>query len=167
MSKLEFVFDGEMVESTLTKNGQSFGVTVGEKSFRFDPFGTNRYWVTVDGVKRLVAAVYDKGTIYLDIESVLLEITEPSEDGFAGGGGDHGGEKDKIFAPMPGKIVKIMVAVGDKVSAKQPMVIVEAMKMENQVNAKAEGTVKAINFGEGDQVDTENPIIQLELTEEG
>lgn len=166
MSKLEFLFDGESVESTLTKNGQSFEVTVGEKSFHFDPFGPNRYWVTVDGVKKLVAAVYDKGRIYLDIDSVLLEVTEPSEDGFAGGGSDHGGAKDKIFAPMPGKIVKLMVAVGDKVEVKQGLVIVEAMKMENQVNAKAAGTVKAINFAEGDQVDAETPIIELELAEE-
>lgn len=166
MSKLEFLFDGEPVESTLTKNGQSFEVTVGDKSFRLEPFGTNRYWVTVDGLKKLVAAVYDKGTIYIDIDSVLLEVTEPSEDGFAGGGSDHGGAKDKIFAPMPGKIVKIMVAVGESISVKQPMVIVEAMKMENQVNAKANGTVKAINFSEGDQVDTETPIIELELSEE-
>lgn len=166
MSKLEFLFDGQAVESTLTKNGQSFEVTVGEKSFHFDPFGPNSYWVTVDGVKKLVAAVYDKGRIYLDIDSVLLEVTEPSEDGFAGGGSDHGGAKDKIFAPMPGKIVKLMVAVGDKVEVKQGLVIVEAMKMENQVNAKAAGTVKAINFAEGDQVDAETPIIELELAEE-
>jgi biotin carboxyl carrier protein len=45
------------------------------------------------------------------------------------------------------------------------MVIVEAMKMENQVNAKAGGTVKAINFAPGDQVDTESPIIELDLGE--
>ena len=166
MSKLEFVFDGESVESTLTKNGQSFDVTVGEKSFHFDPFGANRYWVTVDGVKKLVAAVYNKGTIFVDIDSVLLEVNEPSEAGFAGGAGDQAGEKDKIFAPMPGKIVKIMVSVGDAITVKQAMVIVEAMKMENQVNAKAEGTVKVINFAEGDQVDTETPIIELELKEE-
>jgi biotin carboxyl carrier protein len=66
---------------------------------------------------------------------------------------------------MPGKIVKIMVAVGDEVTEKQPMVIVEAMKMENQVNCRAKGKVKAVNFAPGDQVDTESPIIELELEE--
>jgi len=45
------------------------------------------------------------------------------------------------------------------------MVIVEAMKMENQVNAKAKGKVKAVNFAVGDQVDTETPIIELEIEE--
>ena len=45
------------------------------------------------------------------------------------------------------------------------MVIVEAMKRENQVNSRANGTVKAVNFAVGDQVDTETPIIELELAE--
>ena len=96
---------------------------------------------------------------------MLIEINEPTEDDFAGGGGGQAGEKDKIFAPMPGKVVKILVAVGDEVIEKQPMVIVEAMKMENQVNSKAKGKVKAVNFADGDQVDTETPIIELELEE--
>jgi biotin carboxyl carrier protein len=163
MSKLEFLFGGEPVESTIEKSGQSFNVAVGEQTFRFDPFGPGRYWVTFNGAKKLVAAVYSRGSVFVDIDSVLLEIKEPSEDGFAGGAGEHGGAKDKVFAPMPGKIVKIMVAVGDSVTVKQPLVIVEAMKMENQVNALANGVVKAINFAEGAQVDTERPMIELEI----
>jgi biotin carboxyl carrier protein len=43
------------------------------------------------------------------------------------------------------------------------MVIVEAMKMENQVNSRAKGKVKAVNFSAGDQVDTETPIIELDI----
>ena len=42
---------------------------------------------------------------------------------------------------------------------------IEAMKMENPVQAKGNGTVKAVNFAEGDQVDTEQAIIELELTD--
>ena len=46
------------------------------------------------------------------------------------------------------------------------MVIVEAMKMENAVLARAAGKVKAVNFAAGDQVDTDTPIIELEIEEE-
>ena len=49
---------------------------------------------------------------------------------------------------------------------KQPLVIVEAMKMENSVLCRANGTVRAVNFAAGDQVDTETPIIELEIAEE-
>jgi biotin carboxyl carrier protein len=64
---------------------------------------------------------------------------------------------------MPGKIVKLLVGEGEKVAEKQPMVIVEAMKMENQVNSPSAGTVRKINFMDGDQVGTEIPIIELEI----
>ncbi|MCH8026710.1 MAG: hypothetical protein IID63_01145 [candidate division Zixibacteria bacterium] len=64
---------------------------------------------------------------------------------------------------MPGKIVKLLVKVGDRVSEKQPLMIVEAMKMENQVNSPAAGIVKAVNASVGDQVDTVSAIIELDL----
>ena len=163
MSNHEFLFDGDPVEASCEKTGDSLKVTVGEKEFLFQQTGENLFSTSMNGHKCVIGAVENKGIIYLDIDSVLIELEEPSEDGFTGGAGGQVGEKDKIFAPMPGKIVKIMVEVGDEVVEKQPMVIVEAMKMENQVNAKAKGKVKAINFAAGDQVDTETPIIELEL----
>lgn len=166
MNKVEFVYDGEVVEAVCEKNGDVLTATVGEKVYEFTPVGENLFAATVDGKRCLVGVASHKGTFFVDIDSVLVEVTEPSEDGFAGGAGGQAGEKDKIYAPMPGKIVKIMVEVGDAVTEKQPMVIVEAMKMENPVVAKAKGIVKAVNFAVGDQVDTESPIVELELDEE-
>ena len=165
MNNLEFLFDGEAVAAKIEKIGDSFNVVSGENKFHFEPAGENLYHVALNGQRYLAAVVYHKGTYHIDIDSMLFELTDPSSDGFGGGAGGHGGEKDKIYAPMPGKIVKILVNVGDEISEKQPMVVVEAMKMENQVNSKAKGKVKAINFADGDQVDTETPIIELELDE--
>lgn len=163
MNNLEFSFNGEMIAASYERAGDAIDVTVGDKHFLFQPSGENLYTVMINGATHHAAVVKHKGTYYIDLDSMLLEVREPSEDGFAGGAGGQAGEKDKIFAPMPGKIVKIMVQIGDKVEEKQPMVIVEAMKMENQVNSKAKGTVKAVNFAAGDQVDIETPIIELEL----
>lgn len=166
MNKTEFVYDGEVVEAACEKNGEILTVTVGDKVYGFTPVGENLFATTVNGKRCLVSVAAHNGTYYVDMDSVLVELQEPSEDGFAGGVGGQAGEKDKIFAPMPGKIVKIMVEVGDNVTEKQPMVIVEAMKMENQVNSRAIGKVKAVNFSVGDQVDTETPIIELEIDAE-
>ncbi len=165
MNNHEFLIDGETVTASCEKKGDLLRVVTEDKEFILQPVGENLFNVTVNGHSYSAAAVYNKGVYYVDIDSVLFELKEPSEDGFAGGGAGHEGAKDKIFAPMPGKIVKVMVEVGDAVVEKQPLVIVEAMKMENQVNAKAVGTVKAVNFAAGDQVDTETPIIELELAE--
>ncbi len=163
MPKHEFLFNGESVESSVENHGKTFRVTVGERQFEVCPLGNNLFATTVNGRKRTVAAAFNKGVFYLDIDAVQLELQEPGEDQFSGAAGDHSAEKDKIYAPMPGKIVKILVAVGEEVSEKQPMVIVEAMKMENPVNAAAGGRVKAVNFKPGDQVDTDSPIIELEI----
>jgi biotin carboxyl carrier protein len=164
MSQHEFLIDGEIVDTTMEKNSDICVVTVGDAEYRFIPTGDGGYTVTIDGVVHQAAAARDGDTFYVDIDSHLFEVRLPTDDAIAGGAGDHG-EKDKIFAPMPGKIVKLLVAVGDTVAPKQPLVIVEAMKMENPVQSKADGVVKAVNFAEGDQVDTESAIIELELAE--
>lgn len=163
MSSYEFVLDGNTYDTDLERDGDILRVTVGDNKFELTPIGRNLYSTTVNGHKSIAAVAQHKGVFYVDIDSVLLDVSEPNEDASFGGAGDAGGAKDKIFAPMPGKIVKLSVEVGDEVSEGQPVVIVEAMKMENQVNARAAGVVKAVNFSPGDQVDTETPIVELEL----
>lgn len=165
MNSHEFLFEDEVITTTCERTGDGYKVEAGGKEFFFQPIGPNLYRVNINGTDHRAAMIHHRGTYYIDIDSVLLEVKEPSANGFAGSGAGHTGQKDKIFAPMPGKIVKILVAEGDEIDEKQPMVIVEAMKMENQVNSKAKGRVKAVNFAEGDQVDTETPIIELELDE--
>lgn len=60
----------------------------------------------------------------------------------------------KITAPMPGNIWKLLVKVGDTVKANQPVIILEAMKMENDIVSPKEGTVVSIHCNQGDAVDT-------------
>ncbi len=162
MNKTEFYHDGELIEMSSEKNGDSYSVTVGDSTINVRPLGNNLFAIVDNGPQKIVAAVRSQGVWHIDVDSVQLELSEPDESGFGAGAGDHG-EKDKVYAPMPGKIVKLLVEVGQEVDVKTPLVIVEAMKMENQVNSKAKGKVKAINFAAGDQVDTETPIIELEL----
>ena len=57
-----------------------------------------------------------------------------------------------VTAPIPGLVVKVLAETGDSVEEEQPLVILEAMKMENALAAPASGTVQAINFGSGDSV---------------
>jgi biotin carboxyl carrier protein len=163
MSRHDYMIDGREIAAQAEKSGDGYTVKVGERTFVVHPMADGLFSVLVDGRKKTVAATVHNGTTYVDIDSVVLELREPSQDGFAGGAGDHAASPDKIFAPMPGKIVKLMVKVGDKVELKQQVVIVEAMKMENPVVAKAKGTVKAVHYAVGDQVTTEKPIVELEL----
>jgi biotin carboxyl carrier protein len=76
--------------------------------------------------------------------------------------GRRGGRRDeassgngpqRVSAPMPGKIVRVLVKSGDPVRARQPLVVVEAMKMENELRAGRDGFVAEIHAREGESVD--------------
>ena len=60
----------------------------------------------------------------------------------------------RVTAPMPGRVVRVLVAVGDKVTARQPVVVMEAMKMENELRAGRDGSVAEVLVQEGMAVDT-------------
>jgi pyruvate carboxylase subunit B len=67
-----------------------------------------------------------------------------------------------VTPPMPGRVVKILVAVDDRVKAGDPLLIIEAMKMESRVPAPIDGRVVMILAVEGDNVKTDETVIQLE-----
>jgi biotin carboxyl carrier protein len=67
---------------------------------------------------------------------------------------DHrGSEPQRIVAPMPGKIARVLVAVGEAVRARQTVVVIEAMKMENELRATRDGTIGELNAREGAPVE--------------
>ena len=65
----------------------------------------------------------------------------------------EGAVPGSLTAPMPGKVVRVLVTEGQEVAANAPLVVLEAMKMEHTVRAAAAGTVRAIHVAVGDQVD--------------
>jgi biotin carboxyl carrier protein len=71
-------------------------------------------------------------------------------------------EPGSVFAPMPGRLVSLKVAVGDKVKAGQVVAILEAMKMENELKTATSGTVKSINYKPGDNVVQAKAIMIIE-----
>jgi len=66
-----------------------------------------------------------------------------------------------VTAPMPGKILKILVKEGEQVKTGQGLLILEAMKMENEIPAPRDGIVKRILVKEGDTVNTGDPMIEI------
>jgi pyruvate carboxylase subunit B len=67
-----------------------------------------------------------------------------------------------LIAPMPGLIVRINVQAGDKVGQGQGLVVMEAMKMENELRARAAGTVKSVNVTTGTAVEKGTVLIEME-----
>jgi 3-methylcrotonyl-CoA carboxylase alpha subunit len=77
-------------------------------------------------------------------------------------GGDDDQVAGGLTAPMPGKVVQVLVAAGDAVTKGQALLVLEAMKMETTISAPADGVVKEVRFAAGDQVDDGAALIVME-----
>lgn len=88
----------------------------------------------------------------------------PAEPRPAGASAKHSGptEPGAVVSPMAGAIKAIHVKPGDRVVASQALLILEAMKMDNQITAPVEGTVKSVEVTVGDSVQESDVLLRLE-----
>ncbi|CFV96311.1 biotin carboxylase [Bordetella pertussis] len=93
---------------------------------------------------------HDGATHILDLYDALAHAQDDAE--------GHGGG---LTAPMPGKIISIAVAVGDKVEKGQALLVMEAMKMEHTITAPAAGEVAGLFYAVGDQVGEGAALIEV------
>jgi biotin carboxyl carrier protein len=68
----------------------------------------------------------------------------------------------QVKSPMPGKIVRVLVAIGDEVEAGQGVVIVEAMKMQNELKSPRDGRVTAVAVAQNDTVNAGTVLVVIE-----
>ena len=125
---------------------------------------SSRYRLTMDGVSREVDAVA--------VEDDTLSLIVPGEGtshevGFCDGllpavvngrrsrrGAQFSATgEQRIVAPMPGRVLRVLAAPGDEVAARQPLVVVEAMKMENELSSPRAGRVKEVTVTPGTSVE--------------
>lgn len=71
-------------------------------------------------------------------------------------------DDSSISSPMPGKVVKILVKIGDKVKAGETLIVISAMKMESEYKVKSDRVIKDILVKEGDTIDGHQPLIIIE-----
>ena len=76
------------------------------------------------------------------------------------GGAAHG--EQTVAAPMPGRVVRVLVARGEAVEARQPVVVVEAMKMENELRSPKAGRVKDVAVEAGTSVEAGRALVVIE-----
>jgi acetyl/propionyl-CoA carboxylase alpha subunit len=85
----------------------------------------------------------------------------PDEDAGAHAHGP-GAEQSTVTAPMPGTVIRVLVAEGERVQQRQPLVVLEAMKMETPLVSPYEGVVRRVHVGEGDQVAGGAVLVELD-----
>jgi biotin carboxyl carrier protein len=102
--------------------------------------------------------------VFVNGHAIPLAIEDPRE-AFARrshAAGDADARSVNVAAPMPGRVVKVLVKSGDIVAARQPLVIIEAMKMENELRAPRAGTVADVRVSEGQSVEAHAVLVILE-----
>ena len=154
------------------------------------PQTTGRYRISLDEVEHMVDArqvdqstlsliLLDRGGLCYDVE--VVETAVPGElmvrthDGLLRavvngrrrrGGGAEGAAgaagEQRVVAPMPGKIIRVLVAPGAEVSARQPLLVMEAMKMECELTAPKAGRVKEIAVEVGASVEAGRMLAVVE-----
>ncbi|MEY2875522.1 MAG: hypothetical protein RLZZ373_2893, partial [Pseudomonadota bacterium] len=148
---LRFGDEVQPVGVAYVSGGQGHALTIGGQSLlvrgQFGPSGTVHAQL---GERRVSAAVVTSGErrqVFFEGRSWPITVVGALSAG--GGGDDHAGG---LKAPMPGKVIALIAAVGSVVDKGAPLLVLEAMKMEHTISAPAKGLVKAFHYAAGDQV---------------
>jgi len=139
--------DGETYEAEVVKEKHGMSILLnGRKSF----IRMNGAHISVDGQKHQVEVRNLRrgrpSWSYSSGENENVTTAKPSAGGIQGEGAVH--------PPMPGRVVSIKVDAGDTVKIGTPILVLEAMKMQNELLSKWDGVVKEIRVSEGDLVET-------------
>jgi 3-methylcrotonyl-CoA carboxylase alpha subunit len=132
--------DDAAAELALTRNGSTWRVTCAGRT------------VTATVVR-------DRDTVWVAIDGEIHRCT--AEDDTRTGGTSGGVRSPRVTAPMPGKVLAVRVEVGQKVAAGDPLVVLEAMKMETIVSADAAGQVKEVHVAAGAMIEPGQVLIVL------
>ena len=147
----EFKFAGDTVEVTVARDSDKWHLDDLECQIMAD----GRLKITANGVTKFAhsAKVGDVWWVHLDGHVFCIEKIE------AGSNSDdlEGG----LIAPMPGKILEVLVEKGQSVASGDLLLVMEAMKMEHRIVANVDGVIATMNLKEGDQVQQGDVLVEI------
>jgi biotin carboxyl carrier protein len=157
-STWEMTLDGRILSVDVTASGGRWSLLIASPSPE-PPSGLRRatsYEVAVERRSNGERIVYVNGL------AVPVSIVDPRERLVRRRGGVSAETGPRsIVSPMPGRIVRVLVREGDAVAAQQGLVVVEAMKMENELRAPRAGQVSAVKVVEGMSVEAQSVLVIL------
>ena len=162
--RVTYCFGDQKLEVSyrLNRDG-SFAVQVNETAYRVVERGVSdhRIDVEIDGRRCALAVAAVAARRYVHGPAGDIDLVELPRFPAADRAESRGG----LVAPMPGKVLTVMVAQGEVVERGQLLLVLEAMKMEHRIDAPWAGTIKTLNVAEGDQVANGAMLVVLEQAE--
>ena len=159
--------DGEL-RVKIERRGGEYRVQIGDKTYVILSAETNQgvRSLLIDGGQHEVAVrcvgedryevTSSSGTESLQVQDPLTHLAEKAHDKVASTG------RQVVEAYMPGRVVSLLVEEGAEVTAGQGVVVLEAMKMENEIGAERDGVVAKIHVEPGQAVELGDPLFELE-----
>lgn len=152
----------------LGKKDNNFKISIDGKVYKANIIMVERgvYSLLING-KSYNVELFESGSpkeylVNTFYHSYELEVVDAESKYVKSRSADDSPQEAIISSPMPGKVVKIPVKVGDKVNAGDTVVIVSAMKMESEYKVKTDRKVKEIKVKEGDTIAANQPLIIVE-----
>jgi len=161
---LRFDLAGKAQAASVTLPRQHhFEVALGERSFAIDlvAIGTDSIRFVCDGLQEQATWFRDGATLLLQYRGLALRVEDKTRAASARQG-ETGGD-GKLRASMNGRVVAVLAAVGDMVAAGQPIVTLEAMKMEHVHTAPVAGRLAALHVVDGEQVAASRIVAEIEV----
>lgn len=152
----------------LRRDGDAWEVTVGDRTYRVESAvpGPGVHSLIVEGAHFEVttrplpdgswAVATGGATAVVEVADPLTHLARQS----AGGGA--GRRAKRVTAYMPGRVVAVLAAEGDTVQAGQGVVVLEAMKMQNEILAEGDGVLSKVYVSPGQAVEGGDPLFELE-----
>ncbi|HEY0173915.1 MAG TPA: biotin/lipoyl-containing protein [Pyrinomonadaceae bacterium] len=167
--RLNAEIDGEKVALEVRREGGRVFAEVGGRRYELEArrVGEGEYLLTHGGRVyecRVGAEAGGGGSLRVSVgaREYGVTLTDPKHLRAAGAAGDAHGGRAQIKAPMPGKVVRVLVEMGQAVEAGQPVVVVEAMKMQNELKSPKSGTVVELRAEPGSTVNAGDVLAVIE-----
>jgi len=165
----EYIINAEETTVNVDGSSENMTVTCGDKTSEVSvvPAGEGTLLMRVDGRIYPVRYARDHQGLHVAVKGTSILAQEPGESGNSGTADyiELVDGKLVLVAPMPGQVVKVNVKEGEAVTEKQCLIIVEAMKMENELITSIDGTVSAVHVEAGQKVDAMQPLVEVTQTD--
>ena len=161
--RFRLVVDGEAHEVDVEGEPPSVTVTVDGAAYRAEATRGESEFVVRLGRRRHRIRIRGRQVIVDGLpHEVSTEALGLADRLAAGPEGTHAGAVLEVRPPMPGRIVKVAVAAGDRVRRGQTLAVLEAMKMQNEIPAPADAVVRSVGVREGESIPSDRVIAVLE-----
>jgi biotin carboxyl carrier protein len=146
--------------------GGSYRVTIGDQVWEVDALFTSGGFCSllIAGASYTAGITEQDGTILVDVggESYAVEVDEAIRHAIRTRGSAAGGSGRTLTAPLPGRVTHVAVRAGDRVGPGDTLLVIEAMKMENEFKASGAGTVAEVRVEAGQAVNAGDVLLVLD-----